>query len=226
MQKFFVLISSFILPIFLWTLLVFYRESYVWNRISDEPTKVLILGDSHAEPIDMPKAITMAHSGDPFLMPLLHLKRYLSVAKTSDLTAVVLTVGPHNFSVLPENRLTEDAENWLSSNGQRIANSLSLNDYFEPPTSTITARDYLKFEFLLLNKTINSKPINWRDEPDLGAEIASMQSSRQRLQDKDWFVTEGSQNQVLLELISVCDLNHLTLVLLGTPAAPKLPESS
>ena len=127
-----------------------------------------------------------------------------------------MTVGPHNFSVLPESRLT-DAENWLSSNGQRIANSLALNDYFEPPTSTITARDYLKFEFLLLNKGIQHTLVDWNDKPNLDSEIASMQSSRQRLQDKDWFVTEGAQNQVLLELISVCDLHHLELVLLGTP---------
>lgn len=217
MRRFLVLVSSFILSIFLWTLLVFYRESYVWNRISDQPAKMIILGDSHAEPIDMPKAITMAHGGDPFLMPLLHLKRYLSEVKTSNLSAVVLTVGPHNFSVMPESRLTENAENWLSSNGQRIANSLSIQDYFEPPTSAITARDYLKYEFLLLNKGIQHTPVNWNDKPNLDSGFASMVSSRQRLQGKNWFVAEGVQNQLLLELISVCELHHFELVLLGTP---------
>ena len=107
MRKFLLLVFSFFIPIILWLALVTLRENYVWSNLFENQEKVVILGDSHAEPLDIPESLNLANGGDPLLMPLLHLRRLTQERSSLELSFVILTVGPQNFSSLPEDRLNQ-----------------------------------------------------------------------------------------------------------------------
>jgi len=154
MRKFLSLVFSFFIPISLWLALCTLRENYVWSNLFEKREDVVILGDSHAQPLDIPGSLNLAKGGDPLLMPLLHLRRLTQERSSSDLSFVVLTKGPQNFSSLPEDRLNqkEGHEDWFKGNCHRIANALRMEEYFQSPLAPLHVNGVWKQEFSILNK--------------------------------------------------------------------------
>ena len=219
MRKFLLLVFSFFIPIILWLALVTLRENYVWSNLFENQEKVVILGDSHAEPLDIPESLNLANGGDPLLMPLLHLRRLTQERSSLELSFVILTVGPQNFSSLPEDRLNqkEGYEDWFEGNRQRIANALRFQEYFQTPLAPLHCNGVWKQEFSILNKTLNKQPKGWRNPPHLTNSNAVKRAERHRVHQDNWFVQGGHQYQFLDRIIQHCRKYELELMLVGTP---------
>jgi len=226
MRKFLLLVFSFFIPISLWLALCTLRENYVWSNYFETQEKVVILGDSHAQPLDIPGSLNLAKGGDPLLMPLLHLRRLTKESSSSDLSFVVLTMGPQNFSSLPEDRLnqTEDRlnqkeghEDWFKGNRQRIANALRMEEYFQSPLAPLHVNGVWKQEFSILNKALNKQPAQWSDPPQLTTSNAVKRAERHRVHLDNWFVHGEHQHEFLNQIIQHCSRHELELMLVGTP---------
>lgn len=219
MRKFLSLVFSFFIPISLWLALCTLRENYVWSNYFETQEKVVILGDSHAQPLDIPGSLNLTKGGDPLLMPLLHLRRLTKERSSSDLSFVVLTVGPQNFSSLPEDRLNqkEGHEDWLKGNRQRIANALRIEEYFQALPVSLPANGVWKQEFSIFNKVLNKQPARWSDPPQLTNSNAVQRSERHRVHLDNWFVQGEHQHQFLDQIIQYCSKYELELMLVGTP---------
>ena len=219
MRKFLSLVFSFFIPISLWLALCTLRENYVWSNYFETQEKVVILGDSHAQPLDIPGSLNLAKGGDPLLMPLLHLRRLTKESNSSDLSFVVLTVGPQNFSSLPEDRLNqkEGSEDWFNGNCQRIANALRMEEYFQAPLAPLPVNGIWKQEFSILNKALHKQPARWSDPPQLTTSNAVKRAESHRVRLDNWFVHGEHQHQFLDQIIQHCSKHKLELMLVGTP---------
>ncbi len=222
MREFLLLILSLFIPVVLWVMLVSQYEAYVWNHLLNEEHKTLVLGDSHAKRIEVEQGLTLAKDGDPYLLPLLNLRRVLATDQSPLLSNVVVTVGPHNFGALPENRLNQSQgfESWWSSNGQRIANALKFRDYVaqsEPPVDFLSC---LKFEWLVLNKGVHKKPAEWNGERAIDRMTARRRVQNHEIQQENWFMNDGWQCQFLSAIVEECGRHDQQLLLLGTPLHP------
>jgi hypothetical protein len=219
MRKFILLVFSFFIPIILWFALCTLRENYVWSNLFENREKVVILGDSHAEPLDISGSLNLANGGDPLLMPLLHLRRLTHKKSCSEISIVVLTVGPHNFSSQPEDKLNqkEGHEDWFKGNRQRIANALRIQEYFQDPLAPVHFNGVWKQEFSLLNKGLKKQPARRSDPPQLTNSNAVKRTERHRVQVDNWFVHGEHQHKFLDQIIQHCSKHELKLMLVGTP---------
>ena len=212
------LIASLSLPLVFLAVIVWSREESVWMNLVPSNKTTLVLGDSHAEPLELPQGITIASSGDPFFMPFFHLQRIMMNSRgDGHLNRVVLTVGPHNFSRQPEARFSDKHSKWHSGNQRRIANAFTLSDHFHYWNLPHLKLECLKQELYIFDKAIHDKPTKWNEKPVLNPNKGLNRIHRHRLHEPDWFVHKGIQMEYLMKMIDACKIHQLNLVLAETP---------
>lgn len=213
MRRFLILILWFLTIPCLLLLVSEIRERYVWYNVITGEDAAVCVGDSHAQPIKLDSGPTIAHGGDPFFIPYLTVKRLLELHH-NNIRDVFLTVGPQSFSALPESRLREDSENWLSANGRRIACRLSIVDYFIISKFSLPILQNFGYEFSITDKAIASKPAVWEEPYRRNAEESI---KRHQIAHSGWFQDSGLQAKHLNRLIELCAERQVHLYLVGTP---------
>ena len=217
MKRFYQLITSLLIPVIVLGSFTQLRENFEWAKVLKERPEVVIMGDSHAEPLCFENGVTLANGGDPFLMPLLHLRRLQKASNLEEVKTFILTVGPHNFAPLQEDRLLNNFDNWVDSNSGRIANALVWSDYGNIEYSYLPLLQICKQELLLFNKRVNTSVANWNDSPQLDSIRTANRLNRHRILDKNWFQAEGIQRENFEKIIEFTREKNAQLVVVGTP---------
>lgn len=189
------------------------RERYAWFAIFHSDDTSICVGDSHAHTIKLDSGPTIAKGGDPFLISYLTVRRVLELHNLN-IHDVFLTIGPQSFSALPESRLSEDSENWLSANGRRISSRLSVVDYIKMGKLSIPTLQHFKYEFSITDKAIPSQPVVRKG---LFQPNAEERATRHRVTSSNWFKDQSLQKKHLEGLIKLCEEKNVKLYLVGTP---------
>jgi|GEM_PF-3327264 len=161
-----------------------------------ESVKHVILGDSHAERIWISDAINLAVGGAPLHTQALLLK--VCSSRFTHLQSVIVSVGPHNFSNLAEDRILNNADNYLSGNASRLA---MINDVFDQTPSNHYKIRQLVGELLFPQ----AFPVQLSEPPQVKTSDLNIERTLHRLKSdqvlsKNWFNATGTSAQAIWHL--------------------------
>lgn len=186
------------------------QQEVILDPIESPPN--LIIGDSHAEALSFSSFSNLACGGEPYFLSICKAKRF-SEHITQPPETIILTVGPQNFSSLPESRINSDFENWKTSNSHQIASLLKLEEFlFFLPKETwmpFLIKNITTPEAIQLSHSIGPSS-EWTDN-------AKTRATRHRVTQKGWFLGQSHNTAAIALLQEMCDKWNTQLILLETP---------
>ena len=187
------------------------EQEEILDPIESPPN--LIIGDSHAEALSFSFFSNLGSGGEPYFLSVCKARRF-SEHVTQPPDAIILAVGPQNFSSLSESRINSDFENWRTSNSHMIASLLQLEEFlFFLPKETwvpFLIKNITRPEAIQLSHSYVRPDADWKDN-------AETRATRHRVTKKGWFLQQ-SHNTAAIELLQkLCDEWNTQLILLETP---------
>ena len=172
----------------------------------------LIIGDSHAQALSFSSFSNLGSGGEPFFLSACKARRFTEhISKTPEI--LILTVGPQNFSRLPESRINNDFENWRTDKSHFMSSLISIEHaaFYLPSECWIPflIKSIAAPKAIQLSHSTKSEN-DWTDN-------AQSRTKRHQVQKKDWFLSESHQTSSLNDLQQVCKEWGAKLILLETP---------
>lgn len=172
----------------------------------------VLMGDSHAGPLNFPTFSNLSHEGDPFFVQWCKAHRCMDITgQTPEL--IVLTVGPHNFSALPESRIRANRDDWRTGNAERLAALANLRDYalrvplFVWPDAFIKEFTFPEQEAMHNAFKVTKQYVN----------TAAPRTKQQLVVEPEWYIEDGYAQWTLEQMAKACQEWGAQLILLETP---------
>lgn len=189
----------------------------IMDTVNDPDPKLgasinILMGDSHAGPLNFPSFANLSMAGDPFFVQWCKAHRWMDVSGQAP-ECMILTVGPHNFSELPESRIRYNRDNWRSSNAERLAALAKLEDYplrmppFVWPDALI--KELVWPELETLHNAFN--------ETKQYVNTAAPRTKQQLVVEPGWYLEDGYAQWTLGQMAEACQAWGAQLILLETP---------
>jgi len=208
--------TRFLVKLFVWAIglvALAWALEVTEARRSEAPHPTnLLLGDSHAGPVDLRTFANLSHAADPLFVQTLKALRFVDMSARRP-NFVVLTVGPHNFSSLSELRIQKDHENWRSSNAERLAALTDIGEYPSYLPHAIWMDSFIK-EFSLPEHELLYIQNKYRKTYTNNSKV---RIERQLVGFANWFLDDSEALNSIGKLVDLTQDWEAQLILLETP---------